>query len=238
MARASVAVLGLVLCGHAAAQDVKGVDQARVDAAIRKGVAFLKTSASPGCSLEGGFPNCDELILWTFVHAGVSESDPRFKELLKSILDAPLVHTYAVALQAMVLEEIDRLRYQGRIAHCAQFLVDNQCANGQWGYGKPTTLALDVPTTAPRPATASGVIRFGEKEKVKPKVTRRIPIRKQRDGEGAGDNSNTQYAVLGLRACHEAGIVIAPEVYALTTRWWRGSIVKEKNPGGAVASGM
>ncbi|HEX7899975.1 MAG TPA: hypothetical protein VF950_19565 [Planctomycetota bacterium] len=238
MARGSVAILGLVLCGHAAAQDVKGVDQARVDAAIRKGVAFLKTSASPGCTLEGGFPNCDELILWTLVHAGVPENDPRFKELLKSIVEGPLTHTYSVSLQAMVLEEIDRVRHQGRIAQCAQFLVDNQCTNGQWGYGKPTTLPKDIPTTGGKPAVASGgVVRFDVQEKVKPKVTRKIPVRKQRDGEGAGDNSNTQYAVLGLRACHEAGIMIQPDVYALATKWWRTTQVKEKNPGNAVASG-
>jgi len=70
--------------------------------------------------------------------------------------------------------------------------------NGQWSYGKPTTVPKDIPTISERKPTASGgVVRFDVPEKVKPKVTRKIPIRKQRDGEAAGDNSNTQYAVLG-----------------------------------------
>ena len=38
--------------------------------------------------------------------------------------------TYIVALQAVVLEEIDRVKYQWRIYKCAQFLIDNQGATG------------------------------------------------------------------------------------------------------------
>jgi len=88
-----------------------------------------------------GIKDSDELILWTFVHAGVRESDPDFQKYFKKMVDGPLEKTYKVALQAMILEELDRIAYQHRIWQCAQFLIDNQCKNGQWNYGSPTEYA-------------------------------------------------------------------------------------------------
>ncbi len=36
-----------------------------------------------------------------------------------------------------------------------------------------------------------------------------------------GDNSNTQYALLGLNAASEAGVVVRPEVWALSRALFR-----------------
>lgn len=41
-----------------------------------------------------------------------------------------------------------------------------------------------------------------------------------------GDNSNTQYALLGLQAASEAGFLVKPEVWALSRRYW--SIAQRK----------
>jgi hypothetical protein len=60
------------------------VDQSKVDAAIRKGIEYLRTAGSPGD--YPGTPweirNCDELLLLTFIHAGVS-STSGVQELLR-----------------------------------------------------------------------------------------------------------------------------------------------------------
>ena len=37
---------------------------------------------------------------------------------------------------------------------------------------------------------------------------------------GGGDNSNTQYALLGLQAANEAGFAVKPEVWRLSRRYW------------------
>src|SRR5947207_261732 len=129
------ALLGVCLLGVAAAvQDAKPqagfVDQAKVDKAITKGLEYLKTAKSPGSHKE--ILNSDELILLTDIHGGTAETDPAFQELLKKCLDAKLERTYKVALLAMCLEELDRIKYQKKIASCGQFLLDNQCGNGQW----------------------------------------------------------------------------------------------------------
>jgi hypothetical protein len=211
------------------------VDPVRVDAAVRRGVEYLRTARSP--SSHHGIRNSDELILLTLIHAGAAENDPRLQELLRSVLEAPLAQTYPVALQAMALEELDRVRYQKRIYHCAQFLVDNQAANGQWSYGKETTL-VDPPAGTPTasksaPSKPGGVVDFssGPAVRRKPKVVAKLAVARRQDvGGGGGDNSNSQYAALGLRACHDAGIVLPREVVEKAAAWWRNC--QAGGPGG------
>ena len=60
------------------------------------------------------------------------------------LLTKDLQKTYAVSLLAMSLESYDRKKYQYRIAQCAQFLVDNQCKNGQWDYGEAVPLEVEL----------------------------------------------------------------------------------------------
>jgi hypothetical protein len=57
----------------------------------------------------------------------------------------------------------------------------------------------------------------------KPEVVNRIVLRKNADGPGNGDNSNAQYAALGLRACAEAGVVIPRETLERARKWWIGA---------------
>jgi hypothetical protein len=189
-----------------------GVDQKRVDDAIRRGVEYLRTANTPGV----GFAKVNdsfELVLLTLVHAGVPENDSKVQELLRRMTAEPLTNTYKVVLQAMILEELHRGKHQAKIAQCAQFLVDNQCANGQWTYGEPSEFIKDVPPA--RDVATSTKDRQGARdfsgEREKPAVTRKITVKKMKEGPAQGDNSNSQYAALGLRACHDAGIVLPRE---------------------------
>ena len=209
----------------------QAVDQAKVDAAIKKGIEHLRKAGSPEShqSCEHPFADSDELVLWTYVHAGVPEGGPEVQALLQKMLAAEPAKTYKVALQAMILEELDRVKHQHRIARCAQFLVDNQMKNGEWSYGDPTPFLTDVPTSgAPRKEVATSGRKPAKPVpgvRVKPAVKSRIVIQKRRDGRGEkgaaeGDNSNSQYAALGLRACHDAGIVIPPDVVQRALDAW------------------
>jgi hypothetical protein len=54
----------------------------------------------------------------------------------------------------------------------------------------------------------------------KPVVVQNILVRKTLEGPAVGDNSNSQYAALGLRACHDAGIVFPKEVIERARKWW------------------
>jgi hypothetical protein len=162
-----------------------------VKAAVAKAVDYLHRVPLPSATHQTPAPS-DELVLWAFVNAGVSKEDPLFDALLKKVLSTKLQRTYSVSLQAMVLERLDAAKYRDRIADCAQFLVDNQCINGQWSYGTPTV-----------PARQGG------------------EVKKTRDGPLSGNNSCSQFAAMALRACVDAGIAIPLETVDRATRGWR-----------------
>jgi hypothetical protein len=136
----------------------------------------------------------------------------------------------------MILEELGRVKHQSRIWQCAQFLLDNQCKNGQWSYGTPSLFTEDVPTTAP---VRKEVISGNPKEpdttlppgaRVNPPVKNKLKVTRRRDGPDEGDNSNSQYAALGLRACHDAGILLPQEAINLASKWWRDSQKASEGP--------
>jgi hypothetical protein len=231
-----LAILPLPLFGQAQAPVPSPVDQKRVEAAIQKGAAFLKTAVSPSVPwiIEGN----EELLLWSFVHAGVPEDDPRFQSLLKKMLASRLERTYSVCLQAMILEELDRVKYQGRIAQCAQFLLDNQCRNGQWSYGEPSPHADHLATMATKKESAADpdsgrTTPTMTGRRTKPRVLAKLKVTKKRDGPDVGCNSNAQYAALGLRACFDAGILLPQEAISLARKWW----VDSQYAGAGAASG-
>src|SRR6185295_18630238 len=203
---AGLVCLAMVLGSARAEAQQKGVDQKRIDDAIRKGVEYLKVAESSGWDQH--IANCDELILLTFVHADVPEKEAKFQEYFQRAMAAKMERTYKVALLAMFLEELDRVKYQHKIRLCAQFLVDNQCQNGQWSYGEETPFVEGTPTTGNRPVAVATAPREAG---VKPKVVHRLTVEKRRNGPPTGDNSNSQYAALGLRACHDAGITLPKE---------------------------
>jgi len=220
--------------GSAAEQATRApaIDPSRVDQAIKRGIAWLKLGTFPADYLDW---NTNELVLWTYVHAGVPESDPEFQRRLRQMLDGPLDRTYRVALQAMILEELDRVGYQMRIWQCAQFLVDNQCPNGQWPYGTPTEMPKGVPTPA-RPAVPTTARLDADGRRIKPKVVRKMVARKTRDGAAEGDNSNSQYAALGLRACFDAGIAIPEDTILRGMKWWLENVHPDERKDGEYAA--
>ncbi|RPH39921.1 MAG: hypothetical protein EHM91_11720 [Planctomycetota bacterium] len=226
--------LFLVLCLSTPSigqQDPKGakpkgniaVDQASVDKAIDNGLKYLRTSDSPGTHVG----DSDELKLLTFIEGGIPESDASVQTLLKKCMDAPLEKTYKVALLAMCLEAVDRVKYQHKIAQCGQFLLDNIKPNGGFAYGEPTAFANEVPYTMPKRDVASGgaakakpvEVAGGHKEK--PEVKNKIKLTKKKEGPGQrSDSSNCQYAALGMRACHDAGIVFPKSESERCRQYW------------------
>ena len=199
-----------------APQSAPGVDDQKVAAALERGIAWLRRAPSPAADFSKkkipNIQNSNDLLLLTFLHAGLTEEDPRVRELLTSVLAAPLDHTYTVAVRAMALEELDRVRYQSHLLRFAQFLVDNQLSSGQWGYGEPSISAdaLPVETVTGPPARPPEMGKDGLR--VKPKVVRKLVVKQTRVPSGYGDFSNTQYAALGLRAAYDAGIALPKDV--------------------------
>lgn len=137
------------------------------------------------------------LIVYAMIHAGVPPDDPDLKEGIEVLNTMGLAQTYDVALAAMALSDLDSKKYAVRLAEIAQWFCDQQCVNGQWMYGNfgpanaPSNPRKEPKTETPSPKPADG------KEFAKIKVTWKNNLARQPQG----DNSNTQYALLGLRAC-------------------------------------
>jgi hypothetical protein len=212
------------------------VDAARVEEAIRKGVEYLRKQvpSSRKLTIDNVQEAEHEFVLWTFLHAGVPETDADFRMLLKEVMGRKMESTYDVSLKAMCLRELDRVRYQAHLGECAQFLVDNQCKNGQWAYGG----SLGVPALGPEPAeAASAPARAADKpgpppgQRPDPAVRKKIVIKKLKEGPASGDNSNSQYAALGLRACFDSGIVLPKESLERARKQFRDSIMVEEDKG-------
>ncbi|MBI5361094.1 MAG: terpene cyclase/mutase family protein [Planctomycetes bacterium] len=175
--------------------------QERVDKAIDKGLDYLKDKFK-GKDFKG---EDSELVLFTFLHAGLTKKDAIVKKAARDLMGKKLGRTYNVALLAMALEALDPMEYQDKIAECAQFLVDSQCPNGQWSYECPGWKTDAKSGTRKKAAVASG----GDKEE--PAIGRVEIKANPQQTLPDGDNSNTQYALLGLRSAYNSNIMIPKE---------------------------
>ncbi len=204
------------------AQDPAPIDsrlQGRIDVAVEKGIAWLLEQAkgdrinmTPG--LPGGMDH-SELVLYALIYGGADYDHAGFQKVLAVATTAKLGRTYRVALTAMCLEAFDRSKYQARIAECAQFLADTQCKNGQWSYGEATKKPDDTPTGGDgKPVKGDKNSTVGTTTEVKARAA----------GPPTGDNSNTQYAALGIRSCAKAGVTVEKKVVEAALKWWESSM--------------
>jgi hypothetical protein len=185
-------------------------DPQKVDEAIRLGCHWLLGRPKlPEVTHGPHKMRIDEFVLYTLVSAKHNPSDRRFQALLERVLNLPLDRTYNVSVRAMALAELDPARYQQELAKCAQFLVDNQCKTGQWGYGEPVPLPQTIPTSR------TGPLKI--RSKLKPIEIKRSKEFKPKDH---GDNSNSQYAILGLRACLTALVVAPKDTILAAEQFW------------------
>jgi len=185
-----------------------------VERAIRRAATWLKQqSPLHESSLDLRSSYNPTPGIFALVHAGELERDP---ELARRLIDYLLRRglntsngTYANALTAMALRDIDPYRYHARVYEAAQWLVENQGsgdAHKAWGYGakvsglgeakevesQPRRRQAKRQSTAPAKAPASEVVRKGLVA----------------EPNGSWDNSNAQFAVLGLHSAVFAGIGI------------------------------
>ncbi len=216
-------LLAVTTAGWAQANPPKGaagkVDQADVDAAIKKGAEFLK-------SRGGGFSDSflqSELVVLTLLHADVPVNEAPLEEGIKWVkgLDVEKLgfrdKVYRIGIASMALWSLSAQTNQEKLAQFAYFLVANQGEQGEWDYG----VNVELPKELKPPDEPGAIVSGGEGGTVKlpPKkpgggsqVQKRIPINPKRIGTDH-DYSNMQYALLGLRACAEAGCVIPEKTW-------------------------
>lgn len=171
---------------------------------VEKGTLYLKSRVAD-------LRKDPEFSLWILLSLEVQTADPAVRTLLDDTLSRAPETTRSAALQAMALELLDPAKYRSRIAHCAQFLIDNQCNDGRWDAGKPVEpppLLLEPPKkAAPRAFNAPGLPR--------------VALARRNDGAKTGDSVNARWAAWGLLACDRSGMEFPAKVVIKAARSWR-----------------
>jgi hypothetical protein len=210
------------------------VHQAPIDAAVERAVEWLMAKARAGLPTYQGHlqdATYEEIVLYALLHAGVSRRDPDIVRLAETVSGRPPLHTYTTAIRAQALALYDPVRLRPHILQSVQYLVDNQGRNGLWGYGKGLDLvAAPMATFTPDPKAAFVPGRAGTL--VPPARAdgpgRALPAKApaaprtviSRRGWGTPhDNSNTQYAFLGLAAGMSAGVSPPQDCLDAAERW-------------------
>lgn len=217
-----IAMTAAVLLALASPARAQELDQAKVDDAIQKGAAFLLKKYAKGFD-KVSWNSSLELVMLTLSHAKADPEDKTWQEGLAALETTKLQYTYRVAALAMALQKIDPVKYQEKLAHCAQWLVDTQLPNGEWGYPDtlktPEELPKPIEVDLPKPPRADPKKddKAGTQAAI---VIRRTPTTRNLNLKAKGDLSNAQFAVLGLKACADAGIEIPRPVWEGALRYF------------------
>jgi hypothetical protein len=246
-----LAVLLLLLAAGTPARAADEPSPTAVNAAIAKGKAWLEQRYAEGFTDENDH-DLVELTVLTLSHAGANLKDTTFAEGVTFLEKVEPRFTYRTSLLAMALGEVNPRLYQSKIAHCAQWLVDTQLAAGEWGYpgtvagngAMPAGMRIQPPPPDEKPAEGAKP-GAGKPGAPKGKITIVRRSSATSDTVLKGDFSNTQFAILGLRACREAGIEVPKETWKAALAYLRsfqrpdggwGYVVQGEQDGASYAS--
>ena len=129
-------LVALLLATPAMAQVVRvggGADepadpfQAKVNKAIQKGVDFLVSKHPRGTIRDRHL----ELVLLTLLDSDiVPQTDRIIVTNMNKLLRSKLNQVYNGGLRGLILEKVDRKRYQKQLMELAYFYAQSQCKNG------------------------------------------------------------------------------------------------------------
>jgi hypothetical protein len=210
MPRTPLWIAALLLLAATPAAAKEGPAAKEVAGAVQRGADWLRKTHAEGFETDRKH-SVPELVVLTLNHAGVPRTDPVFVKGLEAIQACALEHTYRVATLAMTLSRLNPYVHRAKLAHCAQWLVDTQLPRGDWGYpGNVRGRTQETEARKVAPPVTEKEAEGGPKAPVIQILRRTDP--KTQEGQH-GDFSNTQFALLGLRACLDARIEVPKETW-------------------------
>ncbi|HEX7900958.1 MAG TPA: VWA domain-containing protein [Planctomycetota bacterium] len=186
-----------------------GVTADQINRAIDRGAAWLAGLFKGPRPMAGD----DYLAAYALIHTPQYHTNAKLREKIIDLLRrddwTKSGHVvYVGALRALCLEATKDPELKALAREVAEYLVEAQGENGTWSY------RVDVPFTkvAPAPAEASGIaVSGGEPLDETPKGEL---VEKKGKGKGSeGDNSCTQFAILGLHAAARCGFSVPRGVW-------------------------
>jgi Mg-chelatase subunit ChlD len=185
-----------------------GVTADQVNEAIDRAAAFLwdyiKTKDIQEKRLKFGDVREHTLAALALIHAGAHRKFPDFDAQLKAFLgnvDSHALEVYQAGIRCMVVESYGDPSLIAALRRAALFLLELQGEEGSWSYSRSSRPGmLKDPADEKVLIVAGGIPLDGT-----PLLP---PLRRNTDWkEGLdGDNSTSQYALLGLQAASRSGV--------------------------------
>jgi hypothetical protein len=195
----------------------------QVNAAIDRGRDFLWAYLRARQKIHGNNPTlvddgADLLTTLALLHAGAREKIPEFDPELRKYLDQSdprkkQFSVYEAGIYCMLIEDYGDPTYLPKLRDAARYLVELQGPGGSWNYGR---YFADVTFFDPPPAAGVHSLQvFGgtpldADKPIDETLTRITPFAKDTDG----DNSNSQFAVLGIRSAARWHLVASPDTWS------------------------
>ena len=197
-----------------------GLTDEAVNQAIDRGAAFLWNYVKEKECAKGRYKRGDYethiLVSLALVHAGADEKFPDFKRELEGYfprIDVKKMGTYEVGILGMLIDACGDPAYIPVLGQAIRYLLEGQGVKGSWDYSArfPENVLKDP--ASDRAIRVSGGIPLdgsAESDRGMARIT-------GWENGSDGDNSLSQYAVLGLHAAANMGLKLDAEV-------WRRSV--------------
>lgn len=203
---------------HGPARGIEGagITAEQVNEAIDKGSkalwAYCKDTDAKNHDLFGD-PEQDVLCALALVHSDAHKKIPEFDTALRAYLTRvdptqKRSHiTYINGLLCMLIQAYGDPTFEPKLRQAARFLVEGQGKDGTWTYEATLPDAVYGQSALPGALQVSGGLPPDARNEAWKRVT---PWPKDPTG---GDNSCTQYALLGLQSAASTGIRLPPELW-------------------------
>jgi Mg-chelatase subunit ChlD len=192
-----------------------GLTAQQVNASIDRGCValwnYLTSDRRQRIDLTSGTAVLAALAL---VHAGFHKKDAEFDATVRQFLSRrePWNEVYVAGLIGMLIEAYGDAEFLPLLRLNTEWLVNCQLEDGSWGYHQPGDGKLP-PFFTPIEAPAPAVLRS---ESSADRSALLAPVARHPDmpaHPGGGDNSVTQYALLGLDAAARLGLRVPESVW-------------------------
>ncbi len=211
-------------------------DKETINQALERGVRYLKSQQLENGTWAHTYNGATSLCALTLLECGVPADDPAVQKAAKAVRKDMVggTHVYSISLAILFL---DRLGEPGDVALIEALttrLLEAQTAYGGWNYATPPVGEAEVRRLTTATASGAGTERRkpGETEKrevkdLAPEIQdqlKRLPARRAAFAAQeirAGDNSNTQFAILALWVARRHGLPVDQALLETEARFRR-----------------
>lgn len=195
-----------------------------VEAAINRGISFLKTVQKPDGTWSDSDIGPTALAGMALLESGITQDDQTLAKAITALRKnaRTTTHTYSIALCLIFFDRLGQIEDIALIESLAMRLLAGQTQSGGWGYNCPgpndeELLRLETNQKKSVELKATKTFpKFNSKksfEDLSPEVVRSIKVIYQEkatgnNNDGGSDNSNTQFATFALWVSRRHGIPI------------------------------